>query len=691
MSIIIVAIVFFTASILSIINFYMLKKNYLNELRTTKVQSYMESKKSSIQSTILTGIQSVQILANDPALKAWVDSDEMDDVYGQLVKDQLTEMATKYSYFTSSFVSNRTYNYWIKNNTLLDTVSKNDINDTWFFDIVKSKKRLHIQMDTNIDIGDTFLFINILIGNLNNPSGIASVGIKLNDLTDQLLKSQITDNTQIYLTDKSGLILSSNEPQKINKSLSEFIDKDISKKILDSNSDFTLYETKNNGSIILNASSRIEGTDYYIVNIIDSSEMLEFVNLMRNVMVIIGLIVALISVFLSSQFIRIITNPINYLNKSFEDLSQGEGDLTKSIDVKTKDELGLLSKNFNLFVGKLRDIMNIIKDISIENIGIKESLRSSSEETAAASVEISANVKGVKDRVNKLNEVVIGTDNYIQGIVENINKQNAQVDDQSAAVEESSSAVNQMVASLNNIESITELKKQASDKLSLTSKDGLDKIETTNDIVTDISGSVDTILEMVNIIKGISSQTNLLSMNAAIEAAHAGDAGKGFSVVADEIRKLAETSSHNSTRIEEELRTIVNKIESAATSSLDSKNAFEEINKEVYDVAKAFEEIYQSTAELSTGGSEIINAMRILNDTTILVKEESSLIHQNAEEMKGAMSTVTRLSIEVTGSMEEISTGFNEVSSAMSYVADLSGQLSETITRQDNEINKFKT
>ncbi|MBN2738515.1 MAG: cache domain-containing protein [Spirochaetales bacterium] len=453
---------------------------------------------------------------------------------------------------------------------------------------------------------------------------------------------------------------------------------------------------KRSFSLLVENFDWVIGTGNYVddINTVINEKKLLSAQILEKILTTIIILVFLslaLSIVTSYLFSKKITNPISLTTSSLKQMASGTGDLTQYLKVSSKDEIGILAKSFNEFLTKLREIINSIKNISIENMNIKTSLSASAEETAAASIEITANVNNVKNRIENLHVTIEGTDKIIQGIIENIGNQNNQIDNQSTAVSESSSAVNQMVASLGNIASITKIKKQASDKLAETAQSGREKINTTNEMVTEISTYIDNILEMITIIKGIADQTDLLSMNAAIEAAHAGEAGKGFSVVADEIRKLAETSGQNSDEIENVLQNIVNKIESAAESSQESIFAFEEINKEVDDVAKAFEEIYQSTNELSTGGTEIIKAMEVLNNVSISVKEESESMSSRAREMKESMSDVTRISTEVSGSMDEISTGVSDISFAMNQLVDLANKLSETVVKQDSEINRFKT
>jgi methyl-accepting chemotaxis protein len=256
-------------------------------------------------------------------------------------------------------------------------------------------------------------------------------------------------------------------------------------------------------------------------------------------------------------------------------------------------------------------------------------------------------------------------------------------------VEQSSASVHEMVASLSNVASITQTKQNATKLLVSRTEDGGKILSVTTNAVQKIHDNLDSISEMVKVINDVAEQTNLLAMNAAIEAAHAGDAGRGFSVVADEIRKLAEDVSKNAKEISVELKTIIGGIETAASSSLSTNKAFTEIREEVESVYQAFEEISLSTSELSNGGEQIIKAMDLLNQITQKVRDSSMEMTTDANQMAGAMETVKRISIEVNGAMDEVTTGTLEISKAMDQATALTVNLSDTSTELEDEVNRF--
>ena len=387
----------------------------------------------------------------------------------------------------------------------------------------------------------------------------------------------------------------------------------------------------------------------------------------------------------------LLNKPLTAVQHNIEEISEGEGDLTKVLKIKNKDEVGLLSISFNTFVNKLKHIIINLKNTIGKAITVKENLTNSANETASSIVEINSNVESIKGQINNLDNFVSETSTSVNNITEGIKILDDLISDQSSSVEESTASVHEMVSSIDYVAKITDSKKETTERLVLTVKDGGEKLSNTTSIVDEIYGSIGHVAEMVEIINGIVSQTNLLAMNAAIEAAHAGEAGKGFSVVADEIRKLAESSGSNSQEIARVLNEMMDRIREASTSAQETSVSFTEINNEVKGVATALNEISISTIELSTGGKEILEAMKLLNDVSSNVKTQSSSMETDANNIHKSVETLQRISSEVLHGMGEIAAGTEDVTNAMADVSSLSNELGDVITDLDSEANKFIT
>lgn len=243
-----------------------------------------------------------------------------------------------------------------------------------------------------------------------------------------------------------------------------------------------------------------------------------------------------------------------------------------------------------------------------------------------------------------------------RGMVEGIRKTVARLDEgshsQFAAIEESSAAVEQMIATLGNASRIAEGKRSQMDSLSDTARVGERDMASTVEAIKRVFQSVAGIGEMAGVIRDVADRTNLLSMNAAIEAAHAGDSGRGFGVVAGEIRKLAEATGGNASRIETSLKGILDQMRSSDELSRRTGEAVRKIAEEVHAMAEEMAALLDSMSEMASGGSQVVQGVEAMRDVSMQVK---ALYDQAMGELGGileALERIARISEESRRSIE---------------------------------------
>jgi methyl-accepting chemotaxis protein len=384
------------------------------------------------------------------------------------------------------------------------------------------------------------------------------------------------------------------------------------------------------------------------------------------------------------------TKPIVRVADTLKDISEGEGDLTRTINVNSKDEIGDLAGYFNKTLDKIKKLIVIIKKEALSLTNIGNDLSSNMTETAAAVNQITANIQSIKGRVINQSASVTETNATMEQVIVNINKLNGHVENQSTNVSQASSAIEQMVA---NIHSVTEtlVKNTANvDTLREASEVGRNGLQEVAGDIQEIARESEGLLEINSVMENIASQTNLLSMNAAIEAAHAGEAGKGFAVVADEIRKLAESSSEQSKTIGTVLKKISESI-SKITKSTDNVLArFEAIDSSVKTVAQQEENIRNAMEEQGEGSKQVLKSASSLNELTQQVKSGSKEMFNGSKEVMVESQNLEKVTQEITSGMNEMASGAQQINVAVNHVNEISGRNREGIEALLLEVSRFK-
>ncbi|MCK5673601.1 MAG: hypothetical protein KAH95_09500 [Spirochaetales bacterium] len=407
-----------------------------------------------------------------------------------------------------------------------------------------------------------------------------------------------------------------------------------------------------------------------------------------RMIIIIGIIIISIVVFMGIFMYNTLNNGIKLIDLYSSKLENN--DITDTIFKKRKDEFGASAGQFRSSFKLLNKLISHIKSSTNATAKIKESLASSANDTSSTIGDIKNSTSDLLKESEKMSKNVTDNVTVIEQITANIGSINNQISNQASMVEESTASITQMMSSLDSMEKITVKKGEAVGKLVVVAETGADTLSSMADgFRVGVVDKIDGISEMASTIQQIASQTNLLSMNAAIEAAHAGDAGKGFAVVADEIRKLADTSAQSSANITRIIKEISEGVSETEIKTKQSSIAFGTINKEINETKQAFDEIASSTQELTAGGEQILTAMTMLQDVTINVKGASEEITLGSEQIVRGQLELKDISEEVRKGMLEISSGSKEIVMASDEIVKLSSDLNSVVNGLKDETDKF--
>ena len=363
--------------------------------------------------------------------------------------------------------------------------------------------------------------------------------------------------------------------------------------------------------------------------------------------------------------------------------------LTKSLVIKSNDEIGNLARDFNFTVEKIR---NLIGSIKYKINGLNHTsfeLSVNMGKTSTAVQQISSNLDSMRNLMVKQETGAEEAGKAVGDIKENIDSLNKVIEEQTESVNRSSSAIEEMTANINSVtRTLVENSKNVA-TLTEASENGRTGLQTVAQEIQGIARDSEGLLEINSVMNNIASQTNLLSMNAAIEAAHAGEAGKGFAVVADEIRKLAESSGQQSKTTATMLKKIKASIDNITKSSGEVLARFGAIDSSVKTVSQHEQNILHAMEEQETGGKQILESISRLRDITSSVKKGSDHMAESGETLVKETDGFIKTSKETVDGMNEILKGVNQINVSVSHVNEMSLENNKNFESLKQETEKF--
>lgn len=542
------------------------------------------------------------------------------------IKNYLSSTQTNNKALTSFIVSGNSNNYYGPKG-LTRTLDPNSSDNAWFYNFLKSDKQYSLDIDNDFSLNKLTLFINY---RTSDGRSVAGIGMGINQVSDLVRNYTIGEHGSAFLTDEEGNIqIHPNSEIKIGTNITSVYDFDVNNGLFHKERIDVIQTSAGEGYLL--ATKFIPSLNWYAVIEIPTSEIYTPINNTSIQLVFLNIVVALILVSIGLWVALGVARPIVRAARMLESIASGDADLTQTMKVDTKDEVGQLAMSFNSFVGQLQSLISTIASNSQEVNRIAQNLAASSHSTQRNTEEQQQSVDMIATAMNEMGATV-------QEIARNADETASAAQLSSKETSKSQKIVRTSIEGINSL---------------------FEKMQSASEVIQTLAQDVGGISSVLEVIRGISEQTNLLALNAAIEAARAGEQGRGFAVVADEVRTLAQRTQEST----EEINSMIQKLQNGA------KDAVAAMDEGIETATSSVENANQAGSSLDS----IIGTIGMISDLSIQVatatKEQSSVV----EELNSHILNIKNMSDSTAIESKNINDQCNTLNNSSSELSDMVG------------------
>jgi methyl-accepting chemotaxis protein len=526
---------------------------------------------------------------------------------------------------------------------------------------------------------------------------VVGIDIGLQSLSALVKTIKISETGYVILTTNSGIRVTHPKPELVGKPVGDDTPqyKDALLSAIRGGSEYSLVKPNLATGVpsLLNYAPVGFGVwekPWSLAAVAPLSQLLALQNSVISLSLIVGLLLFVAIAAAILVVVNRVTRPVRTVAAILKTISDGEGDLTRRLGLTRNDEVGDLARNYDAFVDKLSLMVRTIQGTSGKMQSVGAELSAALTETAASLHEITANIRSATTNIVQQAEIATDTSSAVQTISDHVGTLQTLVDRQDRAVETSGSAVEQMVGNIESVTRNVESLDNSLQRLIGAAEEGRSQFNHFRDRVGAVDGQSDSLQETNEVIASIAGQTNLLAMNAAIEAAHAGEAGRGFAVVADEIRKLAEQAALQSRDTAAGLKDLQTTIRALVNDSETTGGAFGRILDEIARVEALESEVRLAMVEQQTGSRQILEGINEIRESSHEVQSHSDQMTQETVTTLQKMETLHRITQEIRQGMDEIATGAAEINQALAAISEQGVHNKESVDALALEAGQFK-